>query len=117
MSMKIISEDLVAIFLRQATVKLNKAFPIGFTILERSKDFMYKQLYQVIRPKLKHANVQVLFSDTDSYGLCVTTSKNRNVEVLQKLKDIFDFSNYPISSPRYNKENAAKLGFWKDELQ
>ena len=65
-NLKIISEGLVAVFLKQPTITLNKAFPIGFSILERSKDFMYKQFYQVIRPQLHHAEVDVLFSDTVS---------------------------------------------------
>jgi len=65
-NMKIISENLVAVFLKQHTVTLNKAYPIGFSILERSKDFMYTQFYQVIRPQLPNAEVDVLFSDTVS---------------------------------------------------
>ena len=123
-SMKIISEKLVALFLKQETINLNKAFPIGFTILERSKDFMYQQFYNVIRPKLKHSDVQVLFSDTDSLGLVITTKDNNrnrvnssNNDSLHQLHDILDFSNYPSTSPMYSRENAAKLGYWKDELQ
>jgi hypothetical protein len=117
-NMKLISENLVAIFLKQATVVLNKAFPIGFTILDRSKDFMYQQFYQVIRPKLENYDVQVLFSDTDSFGLAI---KPHNVgqkdDVLEHLRDVFDFSNYPPNSAKFSKKNASKLGFWKDELQ
>jgi hypothetical protein len=117
-SMKIISEDLVAIFLKQATVSLNKPLAIGFSILERSKDYMYKSFYQQIRPKLKHADVQVIFSDTDSFGLLVTSDANSPpVDSLEQLRDIFDFSNYPVSSPRYCEKNASKLGYFKDELQ
>jgi hypothetical protein len=117
-SMKIISENLVAVLLKQNTVFLNKGFPIGFTILERSKDFMYKQFYQVIRPALNYADVQVLFSDTDSFGLSIKSNvKHAAIDPLNELKSIFDFSNYPADSPKFSKENASKLGFWKDELQ
>lgn len=116
-NMKIISEDLVAIFLKQSTVSLNKAFPIGFTILERSKEFMYRQFYNVIRPKLSNSDVQVLFSDTDSFGLVVKSESCEEIDVLHKLRDIFDFSNYPTTSEKYSKQHASKLGFWKDELQ
>jgi hypothetical protein len=42
-NMKIISENLVVVFLKNSVVRLNKAYPIGFTILERSKEFMYQQ--------------------------------------------------------------------------
>jgi hypothetical protein len=118
-NMKIISENLVAIFLKQNTVFLNKAFPIGFTILERSKDFMYRQFYEVIRPALRHADVQVIFSDTDSFGLLIKSpvTEKPPVDSLQKLKNIFDFSNYSPTSPKFSMTNAGKLGFWKDELQ
>ena len=117
-NLKIISEDLVAIFLKQATVKLDKAFPIGFTILERSKEFMYQQFYGVIRPKLLPADVQVLFSDTDSFGLVIQSQTcDVEVDVLEKMSSIFDFSNYPKTSNKFSKQHASKLGFWKDELQ
>lgn len=116
-SFKVISEDLVAVFLKQHTVTLDRAYPIGFTILERSKEFMYTQFYQVIRPKLEGRDVQVLFSDTDSFALKITSLANKKSgDVLAELSDIFDFSNYKPSSHNFSKQNAGKLGFWKDEL-
>lgn len=117
-NMKIISENLVAVFLKQATVNLNKAYPIGFTILERSKDFMFSQFYNVIRPRLQDggADVQVIFSDTDSFGLAIKSSR-ADADHFQQLSEIFDFSNYPTTSPKYSREHASELGFWKDELQ
>lgn len=117
-NMKIMSENLVAIFLKQATVNLNKAYPIGFTILERSKDFMFNQFYKVIRPRLEAdgTDVQVIFSDTDSFGLALK-SRKRNADHFKQLSKIFDFSNYPSTSPKFSRRHASKLGFWKDELQ
>jgi len=114
--MKIISENLVAVFLKQATIKLNKPYATGFTILERSKDFMFQQFYNVIRPALSPSDVQVLFSDTDSFCLAVK-SEEKGVDHLDKLKHIFDFSNYHPSSPKFSKEHANKLGYFKDELK
>ena len=116
-NLKIISEGLVAVFLKQPTITLNKAFPIGFSILERSKDFMYKQFYQVIRPQLHHAEVDVLFSDTDSFGLRIKSQGGQQEDVFEKLRSIFDFSNYPTTSAKFSKENAGKLGYWKDEVK
>jgi hypothetical protein len=115
-NMKIISEGFVAIFLKQSTVFLNKAFPIGFTILERSKDFMYQQFYEVIRPALSDCDVQVLFSDTDSFGISIKSSEI-NVDHFDRLSNIFDFSNYPPTAKQYSKKHASKLGYWKDEIQ
>ena len=115
-NMKIISEDLVAVFLKQPTVTLNKAFPIGFTILERSKEFMFDQFYNVIRPKLANADVQVLLSDTDSFALSIKSKTRDKLNVFKQLGEVFDFSNYPSSSPLFSQQHTAKLGFWKDEL-
>jgi len=114
-NMKIISENLVAVFLKQNTIYLNKAYPIGFTILERAKEFMFEQFYNVIRPTLVNCDIQVLFSDTDSFGVSMKSSQ-KNYDHYDKLGNIFDFSNYPTSSPKYSSANASKLGFWKDEL-
>jgi hypothetical protein len=112
-NMKIISEDLVILFMKRATVNLNKPFPIGFTILEKSKYFMYQQYYEVIKPAL--GNCEVLMSDTDSLVLAVETDHNTNS--LSKIKHILDFSNYSPDSNFYNEKNKNELGFWKDELQ
>jgi len=112
-SMKIISEDLVIMFMKRATVTLNKPFPIGFTILEKSKHFMYQQYYEVIKPVL--GKCEVIMSDTDSLVLSVQTDKETNN--LEKIKDIIDFSNYPTESKYFNEDNKNELGFWKDELQ
>jgi hypothetical protein len=78
---------------------------------------MYKQFYEVIRPKLENCDVQVLFSDTDSFGLAIQSTATDRVDALQQLSAIFDFSNYPPTSPKFSTLNSSRLGFWKDELQ
>jgi len=112
-NMKIISDSLVIVFLKRATVQLNKPYAIGFTILERSKYFMYNQYYEVIKPQL--GKCEVIMSDTDSLVLEVQSTKKKNN--LKVLKNIMDFSNYPKSHPDFTEINKNKLGFWKDELQ
>lgn len=111
---KILAENLVAIFRKQRVVTLNKAFPIGFTILDRSKAFMYEQFYEHIKPKL--GKCTVLLSDTDSLIMMVQNGKNQeqNMKLLRKL---MDFSNYSPKSPLFSLKNANKLGYWKDELR
>lgn len=112
-SMKIISEELVIVFLKRTSIFMNKPYPCGFTILERSKYFMYQQFYEIIKPTL--GNCTVLMSDTDSFVLQVKNlQKTKNIS---KLKDLIDFSNYPKDNPLYSLENKNKLGFWKDELR
>jgi hypothetical protein len=89
----------------------------GFTILERSKCFMFEQFYNVIRPKLANATVNVLLSDTDSFCLEIKSKPRDNLDVFAQLADICDFSNYSQSSPRFSMLHASELGFWKDEMQ
>ena len=112
-SLKIISENFVVIFVKPVKLVFNKAYPIGFTILELSKFFMFSEYYERIQPRLK--NCEVLFSDTDSLSLAVYTKKP--VKNIKKLEDLIDFSNYPVNHPKHDKSHANKLGYWKDELQ
>ena len=112
-SLKIISEDLVVVFLTPSKLIFNKAYPIGFTILELSKYFMFSEYYQKIQPKLR--TCEVLLSDTDSLALAVFSKNPKNP--LKKLKNIMDFSNYPSDHPYHETKHANALGFWKDELQ
>jgi hypothetical protein len=112
-SMKIISKNLVIVFLTPNKLVFNKAYPIGFSILDLSKMFMFSEYYERIQPKLK--SCEVLFSDTDSLSIAVFGKKK--TDSLKKLKNIIDFSNYPPNHKRYNKNHANALGFWKDELK
>lgn len=112
-SMRIISECLVLIFLSRTSVSMNKPYPCGFTILERSKYFMYQQFYEVIKPTLGFCTV--LMSDTDSFVLQVRNDEE--TDNVGKLREIIDFSNYPRDHELFSLKNKNKLGFWKDELQ
>jgi hypothetical protein len=76
---------------------------------------MFDAFYNVIRPKLIKADVQVLFSDTDSFCLKITSKPQDKLDVFEELRSICDFSNYPAGSPRFSKQHASKLGYWKSE--
>jgi hypothetical protein len=112
-SMKILHENLVLIFLNRTSIRLNKGFAIGFSILEMSKFFMYQQYYEVIKPAL--GDCTVLMSDTDSLMLSVRSKEPE--EHLIKLRHIIDFSNYPREHPLFSAKNKNQLGFWKSELE
>lgn len=111
--MKIVAENLVIVFLTRTVVTLNKPYACGFTILERSKYFMYQQYYEVLKPTL--GKCDVIMSDTDSFVLHVRNSKQ--TENIEKISHLIDFSNYPPAHKSYSIENKNKLGFFKDELQ
>ena len=112
-SMKIINENLVAIFCKRIEVTLNKPLFMGFTILEHSKRFMYETFYFEILPKIHSA--RVLFTDTDS--LLLSCESNKPQSNINKLKHMIDFSNYDKSHKKYSNKNANALGYWKDELR
>ncbi len=111
-NIKIISKDLVLVFLKLPYAKLNKCYSVGFTILDLAKEFMYRQYYDIIKPAL--GDCKVLMSDTDSLLLSVNTPcKTKN---LKKLKKILDFSNYKKSHKLYSKKYKNRLGYFKNEL-
>ena len=81
---------------------------------------MYDFLYNYIKKKYG-ACAQVLFSDTDSLCIDITTEDvYRDMEKDQKL---FDLSDYPQSHFLFNTTNKKVLGkmknrkFWKDYEQ
>jgi hypothetical protein len=63
-STKIISNDLVAVFSKTKTVNLNKAFLVGCSILDISKNWMMRSYYFKIVPLLRPLRVSVAFTDT-----------------------------------------------------
>lgn len=111
---KILNEELVVFFMKQKQVTLNKAYPVGFTILEQSKVHMYDFFYNVLKPMFNRASL--FLTDTDSYGVLVEKyPEQRDVSAIQCLKEHMDFSNYDPSHPTFNKEKKNKLGLFKDE--
>ena len=113
--MKFIDNDFGISFHKLSTVKMDKPFLIGFTILERSKEFMVRSYYEKIKPKFPRNYCSVLFSDTDS--LCLKVIVQKFEDPIVKLKEIMDFSNYPKSHYLHNSNNKNQLGFFKDELK
>lgn len=110
--MTIVSEDCVVLTARLEVLKMQKPITVGFTILERSKDFMYKAFYKDIKPKFE--NCTVIFSDTDS--LCLKIQSRIPITPLTQLADLMDFSNYPVDHPNHDSSRRNKLFFFKDEL-
>lgn len=112
---KELGSGFVAVFLKPAKLYLKQAFPIGFTILERSKGLIFDHYYNIIKPAL-NGKVSVLFSDTDSLLLKCVTHLTVD-EVMQKLSSIMDFSNLSKDHPLYDSSRMNELTFWKNETQ
>lgn len=114
-SVKIINEQLAAVIMHQKSIVLDKAYPIGFSILELSKHFMYDTWYNVIQPYFGVNNLIFGLTDTDSWIFSVRT-KNLNND-LKNLAHYFDFSNYDPNHSLYSPDNKNALFFFKDEMQ
>ena len=110
----IFDENLCAILMRKTTIKFDKPIYIGVTVLELSKLLMYKFYYETLQPYFGEKNLELLYQDTGSFVLKITT--NYLVKDLAVLKDRFDFSNYPKDHPLFDKTNARVPGLFKDEL-
>ncbi|WP_375672846.1 hypothetical protein, partial [Bartonella sp. CL45QHWL] len=113
-SISIFDEQNAAISMRKTSMKFNKPIYIGATVLELSKLLMYEFYYEVLQPYFGEKNIDLLYLDTDSFVLNLTTNDlNKD---LNELKDYFDFSNYPRDHPLYDTTKKKVPGYFKDEL-
>jgi hypothetical protein len=108
----IINETLCIVYVKKKSVKINRPFFTGFTILELSKNYMYKSYYNHFKDIFK--DVRVLFSDTDSLFMVFNT-ENRNKQ-LKNGGYIMDYSNYPDDHQLYNTSHKKQLGYFSDEM-
>ena len=111
-SSKIFNENLVAVHKIKETLTLNRPAYVGMCILDLSKTLMYDFHYNYIKKKYKD-KAKLLFTDTDSL-----TYEIQAKDVYKDFwidKDKFDNSDYPESSPYFNKTNKKVIGKFKDE--
>ncbi|WP_375702764.1 hypothetical protein, partial [Bartonella sp. CL43QHWL] len=113
-SICVFDEHNAAISMRKTSMKFNKPIYIGAAVLELSKLLMYEFYYEVLQPYFGEKNIELLYLDTDSFVLNLTTNDlNKD---LNELKDYFDFSNYPRDHPLYDTTKKKVPGYFKDEL-
>ena len=111
-SSNIFNENLVAVHKIKETLALNRPAYVGMCILDLSKTLMYDFHYNYIKNKYKN-KAKLLFTDTDSL-----TYEIEAEDVYQDFwndKDKFDNSDYPESSPYFDKVNKKVIGKFKDE--
>ena len=111
-SSKIFNENLVAVHKIKETLTLNRPAYVGMCILDLSKTLMYDFHYKHIK-KNYGDKAKLLFTDTDSL-----TYEIEAEDVYQDFwndKDKFDNSDYPESSPYFDKANKKVIGKFKDE--
>lgn len=107
----VINENLVGLTLERTQQEVKQAVAIGFSILEISKELMYRSYYETIRPKLG-PTCRILFSDTDSLFIsCRGVS-----DPLRKIRKILDTSNFDKNHPMRSLDRKSKVGYFKSEV-
>ena len=111
-SSKIFNDNLVAVHKIKETLTLNRPAYVGMCILNLSKTLMYDFHYKYIKKKYGD-KAKLLFTDTDSL-----TYEIQAEDVYQDFwndRHLFDNSDYPESSPYFDKTNKKIIGKFKDE--
>ena len=110
----IINEDLVGVEKQKPKLKLDKPIFIGMSILDLSKQHMYKFYYDVMKPKYGD-NIRMVYTDTDSF---VFHTKTDDIyQGLKEINDEMDFSGYDKNHKCYDATNKKVLGKFKDECE
>ena len=99
---------------KKQEIKMNQAWPLGFSILDLSKLIMQRLYYDKIVPTFVDKKCSVVMTDTDSFVLnCGASSPD---EAVEKLASIMDFSNYDKSHRLFSNVNKARVGYLKNEV-
>jgi hypothetical protein len=109
----IFGEDSSVTFHSKKKIFNRQAWAVGFSILELSKYVMQDLFYNQVRPKLNNEAI-CLMSDTDS--LLVMAPGKSPDDVVCKLKDVFDCSNYDPSHRLYDPSRKNVVGLLKNEV-
>ena len=109
----IFNPDLVGIQNHKEKVLLNKPIYVGMSVLDLSKHLMYDFYYNHLK-KTYGENVRLLYTDTDSVIIHVTTEDI--YADMMKHADLYDTSNYSPDHQLFSDTNKKVIGKMKDEL-
>ena len=108
------SENLLAIEMKKAKVKMNKPVYLGLSILEICKILMYEFWYDYMKPKYGD-NVKLCYMDTDSFIMHIKT-EDFYKDIADDVEKRFDTSNYACDRPLPKGKNKKVIGLMKNEL-
>ena len=109
-SSKVFEKKLAAIYEKKTSLTLSKPIYVGFTALEVSKWKMYNFHYNFM---IRKFNTRLFFAGTDS--LCYELHEKIPYKKSFKYKELFDLSNFPVSSKYYCSDNTKVVCKMKDE--
>ena len=110
---EIFNPYLVGIQNHKEKVLLNKPIYVGMTVLDLSKMLMYDFYYNTLKARYGE-NIQLLYTDTDSVIIHVTTD-DIYADMQANISD-YDTSNYQPNHPLFSTANKKVIGKFKDEL-
>ena len=111
--LRIFSDQLAAVDLGKIKAQIDKAFYVGFTVLEPCKLHLYKFHYHHIRAKFGD-KAKLLFTDTDSLMYSFQEIDPFELFLKDHAED-FDFASYTQSHKFYEPLNNNVIGKCKDE--
>ena len=109
---KLLAHNVALFYHQQQEVRCDFPTIVGASVLELSKLHMYQSYYKGFKKNL--SNVSLLYMDTDSFVMQVTTE--HFVEEMKSIQNtLMDCSNLPASHPLYDVSNQGILGKFKSE--
>ena len=99
--------------MKYSSIKINKPFYMGMSILDLSKWHMYNFHYNVMKP-IFGDRLHLLYTDTDSF-IYKISSDDVYEELRPQARVYFDFSNYPERHMLKNNCNKKVHGKFKDK--
>ena len=89
---------------------MNKPIYIGSTVLDLSKDVMYRFWYDYVKPKWGD-KAKLLFTDTDSFYFQLEGVEDPYKDMAPDVDKWFDTSNYPPNHPSGMKAGINHMEF------
>ena len=107
------NDNLVGVKLRKTVLKMNRPNYAGMVILDLAKLLMYDFYYNTLKVKYGN-NLNLLFTDTDS--LCVSVTTDDVYRDMLEMDSELDCSDYPVNHFLHSLKNKKVLGKFKDEM-
>ena len=106
---KVFEISLAASHEKKISLTLNKPIHLGFTVLETSNWEMHNFHYNFM---IRKFSTRLLFTDKDS--LCYELYERNPYKTMYKYKELFELSNFPVSSKYYCSDNKKVVVKMKD---
>ena len=108
------SENLLALEMKKAKVKMNKPIYLGMWILDISKTLVYEFWYDYLKPKYGD-KAKLCYTDTDSFIIHIIT-EDFFEDISNDVESWYDTSNYNENDKRPFPigKNKKVIGLYKD---